>query len=77
MAEVPSYHNSTLSQLALGSVVVFAAGALLTGIGVIFFTLDASVAKEVMGPFTVLLNMFGAAYLAVRRNGPAQPEVKP
>ena len=64
---VPSWHTSTLSQLAVGSVVAFVAGAIVTAMGVIWFKLDLAVAKDLMAPFSFLVTTFGASYLTARK----------
>ena len=76
--EKPSWCNSTLSQLAVMSVVFFAIAAFMTGAATIWLKLPPDTAKQVMEPFGLLLGMFGSAYLAVRSNGngAVKPEVK-
>lgn len=71
---VPSYMNSTLSQLAVGSALLYGLGALLVTLGVIWRGLDLNVAKSVLAPFEFLVVTFGVSYLAVRKsNGEPKP----
>lgn len=65
----PSYMNSTLSQLAVGSAILYGFGALLVTTGVIYKGLDLNVAKSILAPFEFLLVTFGVSYLAVRKAG--------
>lgn len=67
LAPAPSWTTSTLSQLAVGSVVAFVVGAILTALGVIWFKLELAVAKDLMAPFSFLVTTFGASYLTARK----------
>ena len=67
--EVPSYCSSTLSQLAVGSAILYGMGALMVTVGVIYRGLDLNVAKSVLAPFEFLVVTFGVSYLAVRKAG--------
>ena len=65
----PSYISSTLSQLAVGSAILYGMGALMVTVGVIYRGLDLNVAKSVLAPFEFLVVTFGVSYLAVRKAG--------
>lgn len=73
MTEQPSYRTSTLSQLAVGTLLVFSAAAFMVGSGVIWFKLPVELSEKVMSPFAMLLGMVLPAYLTARRTGNGPP----
>ena len=77
MAEKPSYYSSTLAQLAVGSAVVYALGALLVSAATILGKVDINTGKALLAPFEFLLVTFGVSYLAVRKNGETTPPAPP
>lgn len=77
MESKPSYLASTLSQLAVGSAIFYAIGAIATTSGVITGRIDLNMAKALMGPFEFIVVTFGVSYLAVRKNGNGNGHVPP
>ena len=66
MADQPSYRTSTLSQLVIVALGTFAIGLVFLTIGVIWFKLELTTAKELFLMYLVLVNGIVNPYLATR-----------
>ena len=77
MSVKPSITQSTLTMLAVWSVIWFTAAAGYVGVK-LAHGLDEKLAAIILAPFATLLSGFGMSYLAVRRqNGSPPTEPKP
>ena len=76
MTEKPSVTSSTLTMLAVWSVVMFTLAASSVG-WYLAHGGDKEMAALIMTPFSVLLNGFGMAYLAVRKPSNGNPTPTP
>ena len=65
----PSYRTSTLSQLAVGSVGVYLVACLIVGVIVAVTGGDPTLIVTYTNPLKWAAEVFGASYLAVRKNG--------
>lgn len=64
----PSWLTSTLSQLAMISVICFAGMGIYTGIKICTKAIDPATAKLVMEPFGWLVTTFSIGYAVARKN---------
>ena len=65
----PSYRTSTLSQLAVGSVGVYLIACLVVSVIVAVTGGDPTLIVTYTNPLKWAAEVFGASYLAVRKNG--------
>lgn len=73
MGDKPSFCTSTLSILAVWSVVAFTLAAFAVGAGITFGKLDERSAILIMTPFGTILTGFGMSYLTARKNNGNPP----
>ena len=74
MSDKPSLCSSTLSLMAVWSVVAFTVAAGGVGWG-LAHGLEKEVAAIVMAPFATLLSGFGMSYLTARKTGNSEPAI--
>jgi len=73
----PSYRTSTLSQLAVGSVGVYLLACLVVGVVVAVTGGDPTLIVTYTNPLKWAAEVFGASYLAVRKNGVTNAQEPP